>query len=95
MAVLEKDLKAERIELRVTPNVKALLSAAAQSRHTTISEFLLDHGIAAAEREITSPKVFFATEKGWAAVQRLLDEADQTQPAEATISWLTKQRRKE
>ena len=94
MAVLEKESKAERIELRVTPNVKALLSAAAQSRHTTISEFLLDHGIEAAEREITSPKVFFATEKGWAAVQRLLDENDQMQPDDATISWLTKQRRK-
>lgn len=95
MAVLEKESKAERIELRVTPNVKALLSAAAQSRHTTISEFLLDHGIEAAEREITSPKVFFATEKGWAAVQLLLDDNDQTQPDDATISWLTKQRRKE
>ncbi len=37
--VAEKGGKAERIEIRVTPNVKALLSAAAQARHTTVSEF--------------------------------------------------------
>jgi uncharacterized protein (DUF1778 family) len=95
MAVLEKESKAERIEVRVTPNVKALLTAAAQSRHTTVSDFLLDHGIEAAERAIASPRVFYASEEGWAAVQKLLDEDDQTQPSAATISWLTQPRRKE
>ena len=95
MAVLEKEPKAERIELRVAPNVKALLLAAAQSRHTTISEFLLTYGIEAAEREIAAPRVFYASESGWAAVQKLLDEDDNVQPSAATISWLTKRRRED
>lgn len=92
MTALEKEPKAERIELRVTPNVKALLLAAAQSRHATISEFLLTHGIAAAEREIATPRVFFASETGWAAVQKLLDEDEAVQPSAATVAWLTQHR---
>jgi uncharacterized protein (DUF1778 family) len=92
MTVVEKETKADRIEIRVTPNVKALLAAAAQSRHTTISDFLLGHGIEAAEREIASPKIFFASERGWAAVQKLLDEDETVRPTKATLAWITKPR---
>lgn len=88
--VMEKESKAERIELRVTPNVKALLTAAAQSKHTTISEFLLTHGIEAAEKEITTARVFYASEHGWAAIQKMLDEDNE--PSAAIISWITKHR---
>jgi len=93
MVVLEKESKAERIEIRVTPNVKALLTAAAQSRHTSISEFLLTHGIEAAEREIAAPRVFYASETGWASVQALLDEDGQTAVEPEMVAWLTQHRR--
>lgn len=85
--------KAERIELRVTPTVKALLTAAAQAKHTTVTDFLLDHGVRAAEEAISSPRVFFASEAGWDAVQTLLDEKEAT-TREATIQWIIKHRRK-
>lgn len=85
----EREAKAERIELRVTSNAKALLTAAAQSRHTTVSEFLLTHGIAAAEQALAVPRVFYASDKGWAALQRLLDEEDEPVRPE-TVSWLTR-----
>lgn len=90
MAVLaDKKAKVERIEVRVTPNAKALLTAAAQARHTTVSEFLLTHGIAAAEQAVAVPRVFHASEEGWAAIQRMLDEEEnEQQPSAATISWL-------
>jgi uncharacterized protein (DUF1778 family) len=93
MSAAEKPAKADRIEIRVTPNAKALLTAAAQSRHTTISDFLLDHGLEAAERAITSQRVFYASESGWAAIEKLLDE-DATNPDPATIAWLKKPRKK-
>lgn len=85
--------KAERIELRVTPTVKALLTAAAQAKHTTVTDFLLDHGVRAAEEAISSPRVFFASEAGWDAVQALLEEKEAT-TREATIQWIIKHRRK-
>jgi uncharacterized protein (DUF1778 family) len=93
MAVLaDKEAKVERIEVRVTPNAKALLTAAAQARHTTVSEFLLAHGIEAAERAVAVPHVFYASEEGWAAIQRMLDEKDEQQPSVATISWLRREK---
>jgi uncharacterized protein (DUF1778 family) len=90
-AVAERDVKAERIEVRATPSAKALLTAAAQARHTTVSEFLLTNGIAAAEQVVAVPRVFYASEEGWDAIQRLLDEQDHA-PSADTISWLTQDR---
>lgn len=86
-SLTDKDAKAERIELRVTPKAKALLAAAAQARHTTVSEFLLAHGIEAAEQAAAVPRAFHASEEGWNAIQQMLDAEDQ-QPGAATIAWL-------
>ena len=90
VAVAEKEAKAERIELRVSPAAKALLVAAADARHTTVSEFLLRHGVEAAEEALAIPSVFYATEAGWETVQAMLaDEAGRT-PSPETIAWLKK-----
>ncbi len=89
MADIEKQAKAERIEIRVTPEVKALLAAAACNKHTTISEFLIRHGIEAAE-QVLVPKIFYATEKGWETVQKLLAETDDVAPSEELITFLKK-----
>jgi len=86
------EAKSERIELRVTPSVKALLIAAAQARHTTVSDFLLNHGIEAAEEAIT-PRIIFVGEEGWETVQKLLNEPEDIVPDEAAVAWLTKPRR--
>jgi uncharacterized protein (DUF1778 family) len=88
----EKEAKAERIEVRVTPNAKALLTAAAQARHTTVSDFLLTHGIEAAEQAVAVPRVFYASEEGWTAIERILDEDDQQKLSDSTISWLKQKR---
>jgi uncharacterized protein (DUF1778 family) len=94
MSTLEKPAKAERIELRVSAPQKALLAAAAQSRHMTVSDFLLTHAIAAAEREVAAPpRIFYASAEGWAALHKLLDEAEGAVPAPETIAWITSHRR--
>lgn len=92
MTILAEGPKAERIEVRVSPNAKALLVAAAQASHTTVSEFLLSNGVEAAEKIVAVPRVFYASGEGWAAIQQLLDDEDNQQPSAETISWLTKAR---
>ena len=82
--------KAERIEVRLTPNAKALLTAAARARHTTVSEFLLTQGIAAAEAALSAPTVFYASDSGWTTLQGILNDKDHQHATEATISWLRK-----
>lgn len=95
MLKIDKQPKVERLEVRVTPNVKALLQAAANAKHTTISEFLLTHGIAAAERDLAFPKIFYADEESWSIIQGLLDEDRPVGPRPETIDWLMEKRREE
>jgi uncharacterized protein (DUF1778 family) len=72
----EKEAKVERLEVRLTPSTKALLAHAAQVRQTTVTEFLVSSAVKAAEDVVASPKVFFADDAGWAAIQRLLEDAE-------------------
>lgn len=88
MAALEREAKADRIEVRVTPQTKALLAAAAQVRHTSISEFILTNAIAAAEEAVAIPKVFHAGASAWDMIQQMLDGADTGRPSDATVTWL-------
>ena len=39
-----------RINVRISPEQKALIARAAQIRHTTISNFVIDHALQAASR---------------------------------------------
>jgi uncharacterized protein (DUF1778 family) len=54
----EREAKAERLEVRLTPAVKSLLSHAAQLKHTTLTDFLVSSAIKAAEDALVSPRVF-------------------------------------
>ena len=88
----EKEAKAERLEVRLTPSNKTLLAHAAQVRQTTITEFLISSAVRAAEDVVASPKVFFANEEGWAALRHLLDD-ENYRPSEGAVARLGKQQR--
>jgi uncharacterized protein (DUF1778 family) len=90
----EKEVKAERLEVRLTPSDKALLAYAARVRKTTITDFLVSSAIKAAEDTVASPKVFFADEDGWAAIQRLLED-ESYQPSAEAVARLGKRPRKQ
>ena len=46
--------KSERIEVRTTPAMKALLQRAADSSHKSVTEFLLEAGVNAAEEALVN-----------------------------------------
>ncbi|HEY5301129.1 MAG TPA: DUF1778 domain-containing protein [Acetobacteraceae bacterium] len=77
----ERETKAERLEVRLSPATKSLLTQAAQLRHTTLTDFLLSSAVRAAEDVLVSPRIFEVTsDSGWEALTALLDGED----AEAT-----------
>ena len=49
--------KTERIEVRTTPSVKALLQRVAAASHKNVTDFLLDAGINAAEDALANQQV--------------------------------------
>ena len=71
MAIAEN--KSERIEIRTTPNMKALLQRAAASSHKNVTEFLLEAGINAAEDALVDRRIFRLDDRQWQAFQAILD----------------------
>ena len=65
--------KTERIEVRTTPSVKALLQRVAGASHKNITDFLLDAGVNAAEDAGVNQRVFRVDAARWRAFQGVLD----------------------
>ena len=67
------EAKSERIEVRTTPSMKALLQRAATSSHKNVTEFLLEAGITAAEEALVDRRIFRLDDTQWQAFQNILD----------------------
>jgi uncharacterized protein (DUF1778 family) len=65
--------RTERIDIRTSPSVKKLLQQAAAVSHKNVSEFLLEHGLQAAEDALTNRKLFALNDEQWQAFQDALD----------------------
>jgi uncharacterized protein (DUF1778 family) len=65
--------KSERIDVRTTPGVKALLQRAAASSHKNVTEFLLEAGINAAEETLADRRLFRLNDEQWQAFNDALD----------------------
>ena len=77
--------KTERIEVRTTPSVKALLQRVATASHKSVTDFLLDAGIDAAEDALANQRVFRLDEARWRAFQDVLDRPVSDKPRLAQL----------
>ncbi|TCD47603.1 DUF1778 domain-containing protein [Chlorobium sp. N1] len=66
-------VKTERIDVRANMPIKRLLQDAARSCHKSVSEFLLDAGITAANQTLADRNRFELEESEWQEFQRILD----------------------
>ena len=83
MAISEN--KSERIEVRTTPSIKALLQQAAVSSRKTVTEFMLEAGIDAAENALADRRMFRLDEQRWRAFQDVLDRPVTDKPRLARL----------
>lgn len=65
--------KTERIDVRANVTVKQLLQDAARTCHKSVSEFLLDAGITAANQTLADRRRFELDETQWQSFQQALD----------------------
>ena len=72
--------KTERIDVRASGQVKALLQEAAKASHKNVSEFLLDAGIAMAHETLAGQRLFSLTDAQWEQFQAALDRPVQEKP---------------
>lgn len=79
------EAKSERIEVRTTPSMKALLQRAASSSRKNVTEFLLEAGINAAEEALVDRRMFRLDEVQWRAFQDALDRPVAKKPRLARL----------
>lgn len=75
----------ERIEVRTTPSVKALLQRASASAHKNVSEFLLDAGIEAAENALADRRIVRLDDRRWKEFRNILDRPVVNKPRLARL----------
>ena len=72
--------KTARLDLRMTPQAKALLEQAARARHKTLSEFVLDQSLSAAEETLADRRLFLLDDAQWVEFNRRLDAPPRDMP---------------
>src|SRR5688572_30759063 len=65
--------RSEKLDLRLSPEAKRLLYAAAEATHRSVSEFVLDSALARAEETLPDRRHFGLPADQWAAFVAALD----------------------
>lgn len=73
-------IRSERVDLRLTPEIKRTLQKAAAVANKTLTEFLVDSGMTAALDTLADRKVLQLDEKQWKAFEKALSAPPQQNP---------------
>ena len=73
--------RTERVDLRMTPSAKQLLQQAARVTNQSVTDFLLNRGLAAAHDMLADRHAFMLDEKRWDAFMAALDAPPADNPA--------------
>ena len=80
-----EETRSERIEIRMTPDQKALLRRAAVLSQKNVAEFLLEAGIDAAEDALADQRMFRLDDRQWRAFEDILDRPVTAKPRLARL----------
>ena len=70
----------ERIDLRTSPEIKALISRAASTAGMTVSAFLLGTAHERAQKILAEKELVTLTIRDWAAFAKALDKTEKPRP---------------
>lgn len=72
--------RSEKLDIRITPHAKQLLQEAANERHTTISQFVLDNALSAAREVLAERNQVVLNSEQWEKFLEALDEPPRAHP---------------
>ncbi|MBS3952539.1 MAG: DUF1778 domain-containing protein [Methylomicrobium sp.] len=72
--------RTDRIDLRIHPKAKEALQAAASLRHKSVSEFILESALDAADEVLADRRYFSLTTEQWEAFHAALDAPPKSLP---------------
>ena len=68
--------RSARLGIRATPEQEAILKRAAEARHKSLTEFILDSACSAAEQTLLDQRLFVVPGGQWYRAQRFVVEPD-------------------
>ena len=77
--------KTQRVDLRISPAAKQMIQAAAQAQDKTVSEFLLDSGLASAAETLADRRLFILDDAQWAKFEAALNAPSRSRPRLARL----------
>lgn len=77
--------KTQRVDLRISPAAKQMIQAAAQTQGKTVSEFLLDSGLASAAETLADRRLFLLDDAQWAAFEIAMNAPPRARPRLAVL----------
>jgi uncharacterized protein (DUF1778 family) len=77
--------KTQRVDLRISPAAKEMIQAAARTQDKTVSEFLIDSGLASAAETLADRRLFVLDDAQWNAFQSALDAPPRQRPRLARL----------
>ena len=75
-----KPQKSARLGIRATPEQEAILKRAAEIRHKSLTDFILDSACAEAEQTLLDQRLFVVSGKRYRALLDLLEQPPQDNP---------------
>lgn len=72
--------RSDKIDIRISPAAKRTLQEAARERHTTISQFVIDSALTAAQEVLTERTRITLNAEQWAAFMDALDAPSERHP---------------
>lgn len=77
--------KTQRVDLRISPAAKEMIQAAARAQDKTVSEFLIDSGLASAAETLADRRLFILDDVRWETFQAALDAPPRQRPRLARL----------
>lgn len=72
--------RSARLGIRATPEQEAMLKRAAEARHKSLTEFILDSACSAAEQTLLDQRLFMVSGKEYVALLDMLDRPARANP---------------
>jgi uncharacterized protein (DUF1778 family) len=91
MAAAEKDLKKDRLYLRVSPRQREVISEAAEASQKDLSAFVLEAAIVQAQRVLADRRIFKLDKARWERFNQALDRPVVKPTAKAKLSDLLRE----
>ena len=79
-SAMSSNLRSEKLDLRLTPQAKQRLYAAAEAQQRSVSEFVLQSALERADETLADRRVFSLSPRQWKKFQAALDASPRDLP---------------